>query len=79
MARLCHEVLNVVFGANLLAQEIDIRVMYDDAQVHRNIKPQILSSFGDLALAIGDKFEPYLPHVLTMLSSAQVQRLLMTI
>ena len=25
--------------------------------VHRNIKPQILSCFGDLALAVGDSFE----------------------
>lgn len=41
--------------------------------VHRNIKPQILSAFGDIALAIGDKFEAYLSHVLTMLASAQVQ------
>jgi hypothetical protein len=40
--------------------------------VHRNIKPQILSAFGDLALAIGDKYEIYLPHVLQMLTSAQV-------
>jgi importin subunit beta-1 len=39
--------------------------------VHRNIKPQILSAFGDVALAIGDKFEAYLSHCLTMLASAQ--------
>eukprot|EP00887_Chlorella_sp_A99_P006846 scaffold2.g6846.t1 len=38
--------------------------------VHRNIKPQILSCFGDLALAIGDNFEVYLAHVVQMLQSA---------
>jgi len=43
--------------------------------VHRNIKPQILSAFGDVALAIGDKFEAYLSHCLTMLASAQVRGL----
>jgi hypothetical protein len=47
------------------------RSMQSDA-VHRNIKPQILSAFGDIALAIGDSFETYLQHVITMLGSAQV-------
>ena len=42
-----------------------------DPSVDRTIKPQILSSFGDIALAVGDKFEPYLPHVLPMLQGAQ--------
>lgn len=40
------------------------------SDVHRNIKPQILSAFGDVALAIGDRFEKYLQHVVTMLQSA---------
>lgn len=43
----------------------------DDVQ--RTIKPQILSCFGDIAMAIGDRFEKYLPHVLNMLQSAQVR------
>lgn len=40
--------------------------------VNRNVKPQILSAFGDIALAIGDKYEIYLSAVLGMLQSAQV-------
>ena len=40
--------------------------------VNRNVKPQILSAFGDIALAIGDKYEVYLSAVLSMLQSAQV-------
>ncbi|PSC75516.1 importin subunit beta-1-like [Micractinium conductrix] len=40
------------------------------SEVHRNIKPQILSAFGDIALAIGDRYEKYLQHVISMLQSA---------
>ncbi|EIE27283.1 ARM repeat-containing protein [Coccomyxa subellipsoidea C-169] len=41
------------------------------SDVQRNIKPQILSAFGDMALAIGDRFEVCLPSCLHMLQSAQ--------
>lgn len=43
--------------------------------VQRSIKPMILACFSDVALAINDKFEKYLNHVLTMLQSAQVNGL----
>ena len=35
--------------------------------VSRDLKPQILSAFGDIALALGDRFEKYLAHVLQVI------------
>jgi len=48
-----------------------------DNSVHRTVKPQILSIFGDLALAVGPGFVKYLDLVMTTLmqaSQAQVDR-----
>ncbi|KAK9809817.1 hypothetical protein WJX73_009625 [Symbiochloris irregularis] len=39
--------------------------------VPRELKPQILSAFGDIALALGDQFEKYLTHVLQVLHRAE--------
>jgi len=39
-------------------------------KLHRDVKPPILSCFGDIALAIGPAFEKYVPYVVNMLQSA---------
>uniref|UniRef100_A0A1D1XRF9 Importin subunit beta-1 n=1 Tax=Anthurium amnicola TaxID=1678845 RepID=A0A1D1XRF9_9ARAE len=41
-----------------------------DARLNRSVKPPIFSCFGDVALAIGDNFEKYLPYVIPMLQGA---------
>jgi importin subunit beta-1 len=41
-----------------------------DGSVHRDIKPVMLSSFGDMALAIGAGFEPYLQVASLLLMQA---------
>ncbi|UJR09591.1 hypothetical protein I4U23_013826 [Adineta vaga] len=42
----------------------------NDDKLHRSVKPQIISAFGDIALGIGGHFKNYLEHVLATLNQA---------
>uniref|UniRef100_T1PK15 HEAT repeat protein n=1 Tax=Musca domestica TaxID=7370 RepID=T1PK15_MUSDO len=54
----CDEIMNLLL-ANL-----------SEPTLHRSVKPQILSAFGDMALSIGGEFVKYLNVVLEMLRAA---------
>ncbi|KAJ4970934.1 hypothetical protein NE237_004033 [Protea cynaroides] len=41
-----------------------------NGMLNRSVKPPIFSCFGDIALAIGDQFEKYLPYAIPMMQAA---------
>jgi len=61
-------------GANITPICDEVVTLYlthlQDQQVSRSIKPLIISSFGDMALAIGGQFEKYIKFVAAILKKA---------
>lgn len=52
-----------------------VLALFEDLQspvLNRDVKPHILSCFGDVALAIGAAFEPYLPTAMAVLQQASM-------
>lgn len=45
-------------------------MLLQDQYLHRDVKPPVFSCFGDIAMAIGESFEPFLKMSLFMLYSA---------
>jgi len=85
--QVCHAAVGLVgdicraLGAKMLLLTDEIMEVLlanlGNNSVHRTVKPQILSVFGDIALAIGPEFRKYLELVLQTLmqaSQAQVDR-----
>ena len=52
-------------------------ILLEDLQspiLHRSVKPPILSCFGDIALAVGPGFQPYLETTMAVLQQAGSMR-----
>lgn len=45
-----------------------------DSTIHRSVKPPVLSCFGDIAMAIGAAYEPYLPLSIMLLQQASLTK-----
>ncbi|XP_044165026.1 importin subunit beta-1-like [Acropora muricata] len=63
-------------GSNILSHsDLFMQILLEnlaDGNVHRSVKPQILSVFGDIALAIGVNFKNYYEVVIATLNQASI-------